>query len=198
MLLFYVLKKNNNEIFFLFKKKMRTPLLLDREKHIENLCSKLRIPFYTSFILTFLCFILSGIFYLLFVSDEHWYINASQTNCIINKHLIIDSYCNDGENTYLCYDGFVKYNYTVSKKRYKKMEKIVTLDVSKSDVKDELKQYPIGSVQTCWYENSDPNDVTLVEKDNNVDLILTIVFFSISIIGILVTIVFFIYYESDI
>jgi len=131
-------------------------------------------------IMTCLCLSIALIMFLIFVGNENWYLNAAKTVCTITKHNIIEQTCG-GDHPYPCYEGDIEYNYHVAKKSYHHDEIITAMQYLEKDVEKELAQYPVGSNQSCWYEVSDPKDVTLIEKDNYSNYVASLVFMSIGL-----------------
>jgi hypothetical protein len=141
-----------------------------------------------------LCFLsLSLICYLAFISNEKWYSDAADINCIINRHEIAQKTCFSGENSYDCYNGYIGYNYYIKKDKYNNFELIFNRKGNKQEAKIILAQYPIGSNQTCWYKVSNPKDITLIEKSNYGNYSSSIVFLIIGIITGTFSIVLYIY-----
>lgn len=150
-----------------------------------------------------LFFLLISLFcYIFFISTEKWYMNATTINCIIINNHIKDNNCLVGQNTIPCYNGYIKYNYYVETEgvgglntivKYNKNELMFINKYSKSQLRKELNKYPIGSNQTCWYKISNPNDITLIDKDsiNNYNAVIT--FLILGLIPLIFFIILIIY-----
>jgi len=122
-------------------------------------------------------------YYLGYQNDLEQNSHAIETNCLIIDHQIVNELCyyDCDENTdcrFNCYDGYIVVEYhDTNNITYEQSILMIANNEDNSNVENYLSsQFPINSMVGCYYDSSNPSNVSLALLNTLVFYILLIIF----------------------